>query len=223
MPVISYLRLRGRCRTCAAPIGARTLIVELATGALYLLLWVVFGPTLRLLLNTVYVSVLVLVYVIDVEHHLVLSVVIVPAILLSILAVPLQLLIRPPASLYISWLARVLAGASIPLPRLAMISQGLGLLCGFGIFWLIWRLNPRGMGYGDVRLAAFVGLISGFPGALYTVYGAILLGGLVAIALIVRWGKAALKRYIAFAPFLVIAALVVLILGDQLAALYLAR
>lgn len=223
LPVVSYLLLRGRCRFCDAPIGVRTLALELATGVLYALLWLLLGPTLRLLLNTAWVSVLLLVYVVDVEHHLVLSIVILPAILLGILAVPLQLLILPPADLYVAWLARTLGGAVGSLPRLAMVSQGLGLLTGFGLFWLIWRLNPRGMGYGDVRLAAFTGLITGFPGAFATVYGAILLGGLVAIALILRWGKRALKRYIAFAPFLVIAALVVLLLGDQLTAWYLAR
>ena len=159
---------------------------------------------------------------IDIEHHLVLSVVILPAILLGLLALPLQLLIAPAPPLYVEWLGPLLSGTRLSPPQIAMLSQVLGLVSGFAIFWLIWSAYPAGMGYGDVRLAAFVGLIAGFPGAIWTLFGGIVLGGATAVALVVRHGKRALKRYIAFAPFLVIAALVMLLFGDAIVSWYLA-
>jgi leader peptidase (prepilin peptidase)/N-methyltransferase len=220
IPVFSYLALRGRCRVCGARIPLRVLVVELATGLLFALLWWVFGPSLRLALNTVYVCVLVVVFAVDLEHKLVLNVVILPAIAFALLALPAQF-VRP-VTAYSAAPALLLRHLRLSQPVLGMISQAAGGLVAFGIFWLVWFISPSGMGYGDVRLAAFAGLITGFPGALAAVFGSFVLGGVVAIALLVM-RKAGMKTAIPFGPFLVVTTLIMVVFGDPLIAWYLAR
>jgi leader peptidase (prepilin peptidase) / N-methyltransferase len=222
IPVVSYVALRGRCRTCGARIPLRILAVELATGLVFALLWWTFGPSLRLVLNTLYASVLIVVFIIDLEHKLVLNVIILPAIVLTLLAIPLQLVIEPPVAAYVAFPAALLGGTHLSLPQLGMISQLAGAVVAFGIFWLIWFVYPAGMGYGDVRLAAFVGLVAGFPGALAAVFGSFVLGGVVASALLIL-RKATRKTAIPFGPFLVITTLIMIVWGDPLIAWYLAR
>jgi len=223
VPVVSYLALRGRCRTCGVRIPARTLWVELATGALYAFLWWTFGPSLRLLLSTVYLSILLVILVIDLEHKLVPNVIVLPATLLALLAIPLQLFITPPIFANYGFLALFARGSNgLSLPVLSMISQLIGGVVAFGIFFVVWLISPKGMGAGDVKLAGFVGLVTAFPGALAAVFGSFILGGIAAILLLAS-GKAGRKTAIPFAPFLVIAAFFVMLYGDPLLHWYLGR
>jgi leader peptidase (prepilin peptidase)/N-methyltransferase len=223
VPVVSYIALRGRCRTCGVRIPARTLWVEIATGALFAFLWWSFGPSLRLLLNTVYFSILLAILVIDLEHKLVPNVIVLPATLLALVATPLQLIITPPIYANYGFLALFSRGNNaLPLPTLSMISQLIGGVVAFGIFFLVWIISPKGMGAGDVKLAGFVGLITGFPGALAAVFGSFIMGGVVALVLLAT-GKATRKTAIPFAPFMVIAAFLVMLYGDPLLHWYLGQ
>jgi len=140
---------------------------------------------------------------------------------LSILFIPLQL-IGSTVTAYVAFPALLLRGRGLSLPALGMLSQLAGGVAAFGVFWLIWCVYPQGMGYGDVRLAAFVGLVTAFPGALVAVFGSFILGGLVALFLLFS-GKATRKTAIPFAPFLVITTLIMVVYGDPIIAWYLAR
>jgi len=221
VPVFSYIALRGRCRTCGARIPLRVPLVELATGLMFALLWWTLGPSLWMVLNTLYASILIVVFVIDLEHRLVLNVIIIPAIVVAILAVLFQY-VEGPTVAFVAFPALMFRSTNLTLVQLAMLSQLAGGLVAFGIFWLIWRINPDGMGYGDVRLAAFVGLITGFPGALVAVFGSFVLGGVVALFLLIM-RKVTRKAAIPFAPFLVIATLIMVVYGDRIIVWYLAR
>jgi leader peptidase (prepilin peptidase) / N-methyltransferase len=131
--------------------------------------------------------------------------------------VPLQLLRSPapavPALLHRSQLA----------PEVAiMLSQLLGGAAASGIYLLIWLAYPKGMGFGDVELAAFVGLVTGYPGALVAVFASVVLGGFAALGLLVL-GKAKRSSYIPYAPFLVVGALLMLLWGEPFLAWYALR
>jgi len=95
VPIWSYVVLKGRCRTCGSQIPLRVLLVEISTGLLFAFLWQVIGPCFQLGLYTIYSCILLVITVIDLEHKLVLNAIILPAIVLALLAIPLQYLVKP--------------------------------------------------------------------------------------------------------------------------------
>ena len=216
IPVFSYLFLRGRCRVCGAEIPRRVLWVEVASALLFAFLFWFYGPSWRLLLGTVYTCVLLVVLVIDLEHKLILDVIILPAIGFGLLAIPLGALFSPRFAYY--GLREVLGARahwSLSLIQMSMLSQVLGSAVAFLIFLVIWFISPQGMGDGDIRLAAFSGLITAFPGALAAVFGSFILGGVVSVILLLS-GRVTRKTAIPFAPFLVVTTFVVYLFGDTL-------
>lgn len=203
---LAYLRFKPECQNCAAPISWRHPLVELGTAGLFAFLWYRYGQGDQIALlipYTVYSAIFVLVLVIDLEHKLILNVVMYPAWALALLGS----LLHPSPYFY----------------RLAL----LGGAVGFGILYLIYLLgelfvkamsrmrgkpvNAVAFGFGDVRLGGFIGLVLGFPTVLNAIFVAILLGGLGGL---VFWFVRAviLRRYslftaIPYGPFLVIAAM----------------
>ena len=223
VPVLSYLLLRGRCRTCDARIPMRTLWVELSTGLLFAFLWWHHGPTWQLVLSTVYGCILLVLLVTDLEHKLIPNVIILPATGLALLAIPLQPWIAP-SRYYHYALARLMmsaeGGAALSNAQMSMLSQLLGGLIAFAVFLLIWLTAPGGMGAGDLKLAALAGLITAFPGAIAAVLGSFVLGGAVGVVLLLG-GVAKRKTAVPFAPFLAVSTFLVMVYGDSLLHLYL--
>ncbi len=221
VPIFSYLFLRGRCRDCGAKIPPRVFWVECSSALLFAFLFWFYGFSWQLLLATVYDSLLLVILVIDLEHKLILDVIILPAIGLTLLAIPLQVFL-PPRFAYYGFLdiLGVRAGWSLSLIQVSMLSQLLGGAVAFLIFLLICIISPQGMGGGDIRLAAFSGLITAFPGALAAVFGSFILGGVVSILLLLS-GRATRKTAVPFAPFLVTMTFVIYTFGDALLYSYL--
>jgi leader peptidase (prepilin peptidase)/N-methyltransferase len=209
---LAYLRFKPECQHCGAPIPWRQPLVEVGTAALFAFLWYQYGLGERstlLLLYTVYSVIFILVLVIDLEHKLILNVVMYPA-----------------------WVVALIGSFLHPSPyfyRLALV----GGAVGFGLLLLIYLLGElfvkvmsriRGkpihavaFGFGDVRLGGFIGLVVGFPYVLNALLIAILLGGLTGL---VYWFVRAiiLRRYslftaIPYGPFLVIGAMYVMFAG----------
>lgn len=158
--------------------------VELFTALLFAGLWLRFGPSLDLLLFALLSAFLMLIAVIDVRYRLVLNVLIYPGIALALLIT----FISPQAD-----------------ARLALLGGGMGL----GMFALAALLRPGGLGGGDVKLAAFIGLLFGFPGALWALAIGILAGGVASAGLILSRRMGA-KSQIPYAPFLCFGALLAL-------------
>jgi len=214
IPLVSYIALRGRCRTCGARIPWRVFAVELVTGALFAFLAWEVGPRAALGLYTLYSVILLLVAVIDLEHKLILNVIIIPAIILAILLIPVRRLVGDVPSSHITIMSLFLPYRLTLNPgQVATVSQLVGGVVAFLIFFLVYLISPQGMGDGDVRLAAFSGLITGFPGALLAVFGSFVLGGVVGVLLLLS-GKAGRKTAIPFAPFLVVTTFLVMLYGD---------
>jgi len=221
VPVLSYLLARGRCRTCGARIPLRVLLVEMASGLLFAFLWHTYGFTLRLALLTIYVCLMLVMLVIDLERRLVLNVIVLPATGLALLAIPLEYLMSPRFLHYgLLWLLSSASKMNPSLAVLTMVSHLLGGIVAFLILLFVRVLAPRGMGAGDVKLAAFLGLVTGFPGAIVAVLGSFVLGGVSALVLLVS-GRANRKTPVPFAPFLVIATFVVMVYGDPIVHSYL--
>lgn len=193
--VIGYLVGRTRCRHCGASWPLRHVLLELSASVAFAFLWQHYGPTAQLLPATFYVCVFFLVTVTDLEHRLVLNVVVLPAILFALACSPL-------------------------FPELGWKSSLLGGVVGFALFYLLARFYPGGMGWGDVKLAAFVGVTSGFPEVIVSLLIGILVGGFVALFLLLT-RRVSMKSGIPYGPFLVVGGLVGLLYGTQIVVWYL--
>ena len=199
IPIFSYLWLKGRCRYCRAPIPRRLPLVEVGTGALfgYLFWFYGFGPDFAI---AIFYSCLFLVLmVIDLERRLILNKLVYPgmaiALALSLLWSDLEIV-----------------------PALGSAAAGGGT--GLGLFLAIVIISGGGMGMGDVKMAALIGLIIGFPLVLVASFLAIMLGGLVAIILLLSKLKGR-KQGIPFAPYLAVAAIITMLYGNELKDWYL--
>ena len=209
IPVFSYLRLRGRCRYCHASIPRRVFLVELATAVIFALLYWHYGLSSELGVMVFYACLFIVVFVIDLEHGLILNKAVYPAMVVALLL----------ALLPQSWLTREIWLTQIVKPGIA--SAALGGAIGFAIFLLIALVSRGGMGWGDVKLAALIGLATGFPLVFAAIIMGAILGGIVAVALLIARRK---KRRdpIPFGPFLAVAAMVTLLWGSNILNWYLA-
>lgn len=196
VPVFSWLALRGRARCCGARISPSYPLTELATGALFAAVGVAFhDDAAQLLLGLVFVAALVAVTVTDLERRVIPNKVLLVAALLGVA------------------IAAVGEPGSLPERAIAAAAAG-GLLFAAALAY------PRGMGLGDVKLAATMGLFLGRDVA-PAIFVALLAGSLVGLAMIARHGAAARKQAIPFGPFLALGGLVGLFVGDELIDWYL--
>ena len=203
IPIFSYLRLRGRCRYCQAAIPRRLFWVELATGLIFAFLYwwcVIFKPELGIVTFGVmafYACLFIIIFVIDLEQGLILNKVVYPGMVVALL-----LALYPWPWLNESIVMRVAYAA-------------LGGAIGFAIFLLIAIVSRGGMGWGDVKLAALIGLATGFPLVFLAIIMGASLGGIVAVALMIA-KKRKSKETIPFGPFLAVAAMVTLLWGSNI-------
>jgi leader peptidase (prepilin peptidase)/N-methyltransferase len=191
VPVLSWLVLRGRCRDCGVPISMRYPLVEALTGALCAAVVVAKGPDEDALLGLALVLTLVPVTFIDFDHRL----------------IPNKILL-PSAVGAVAILAATDAG-KLPEHLIAGAAAG-------GFFLLAVLAYPRGMGMGDVKLAAVMGLYLGKSVA-PALFAALVAGTVVGGAIIARKGAAeGRKTAVPFGPFLALGALVGLFAGPEI-------
>jgi leader peptidase (prepilin peptidase)/N-methyltransferase len=200
IPVVSYLLLRGRCRSCAASISAIYPLVELLTAFLGLLLYLRFGLTLPFFILALLCAALVVVTFIDLEHQIIPDEISLPGIVIGF-------------------------ACSFFIPRLGWLNSLLGILAGGGSLYLVaWgyeRLTGKeGMGGGDIKLLAMLGAFFGWKAIPFIILVSSLTGSIIGITLmLVR--KQDGKLAIPFGPFLVIGTLVHIFFGRQIVAWYL--
>jgi leader peptidase (prepilin peptidase)/N-methyltransferase len=202
IPVFSYLKLRGRCRYCQASVPRRLFWVELATGIVFALLAWHYGLSPALGIMIFYACLFIVISVIDLEHGLILNKVVYPSMVVALL---LALIPRPWLT---QWIVTGIANAAI------------GGAIGFGIFLLIALISRGGMGWGDVKLAGLIGLATGFPLVFLSVIMGAILGGIVAVAMVIT-KKRQRRQTIPFGPFLAAAAMITLLWGSTILEWYL--
>ena len=196
VPVLSWLALRGRCRSCLAPISARYPLVEVVTGLLCALVVTAKGPDEDALLGLVLVLLLIPITLIDLDHRIIPN--------------KLTLLGAVAALGLVAWTAP----GKLPEHLVAGVAAG-------GFFLLAVLAYPRGMGMGDVKLAAVLGLFLGraVGPALFV---ALVAGTLVGAAVIARKGaREGRKTAVPFGPFLALGGVVALFAGDAMVDWYL--
>lgn len=208
VPIISYLWLRGKCRHCGVVIPPRFMIVEAVTALLFTLVYLRYGLGVEWLILVIAISLLLVVTIIDLEHGLILNKIILPAIVVLVLLAPFW----PELGISRSFLG----GTGMLGSLYSSLVAGGG---AFLVFFAITLLFPQGMGGGDVKLAAVIGLLVGFPQVLLALWLAIVSGGLVAIVLLVsrRRGR---KDSMPFGPFMALSTVVVLLMGAEIVTWY---
>jgi leader peptidase (prepilin peptidase)/N-methyltransferase len=188
IPILSRILLRGRCRDCGVKISVRYPLVEAVTAALFVTLGIKFGREAALWPALALAVILVAAAATDLEER------IIPNRLMAVGAVLALVLwsIADPARLPENLIAGAAAGGFLLLAAVAY---------------------PAGMGMGDVKLAAVMGLFMGrlVGPALFIGFAA---GALVGIAIVAARGPAARKQGVPFAPFLALGGVLALLFGS---------
>jgi leader peptidase (prepilin peptidase)/N-methyltransferase len=196
IPLFSYLILRGKCRRCGTKISIRYAVVELLTAVLYTVLFSVYGLSLELAVALLFVTILIVVSLIDLDFR------IIPDILS---------------------LGGLLVGAGFSFlrgPVFNYVDAFWGILLGGGVLWAIaftYELlrKREGMGGGDIKLLAMIGSFCGIKGVLFSLVSGSLLGSLVGIPLMII-KHADTKYALPFGPFLSFGAMLYVLTGDRL-------
>lgn len=200
VPVLSYVLLRGRCRACRAPISARYPMVEAANGAAYFALAVLMGPYVRTFVLMAFVTALLVLTLIDLEHQILPNVITIPGIAVGIGA-------------------SLLPGSPIGVVEsLASAAGGFLVFAAFGEGWKRLR-GEEAMGMGDWKMAAMLGAFLGWRKLLLTVFLGSLLGSIVGLLLIAFWAGSG-RTKIPFGTFLGLGAIAAVFVGDFLIAWY---
>lgn len=194
IPIASYIILRGNCRYCGASISPRYPFIEFLTALLFLLVYFKIGAGTVLIKYILVTALLLLVTFIDLDYYII------------------------PNSLV---LAGLIAGAIfLPLTREhTLISALSGIIFTAGFLLLLNIVSRGGMGMGDVKYGAFIGIILGWPLSLLAVFLACLTAGLTgAILLITRCKRG--KDPIPFGPFLSMGTFISFMWGENIKKLY---
>ncbi len=201
IPVLSWLLLRGRCGHCDASISARYPIVEMITALLALLVVATTPPGWPLASRLIFTGALVVLFAIDLEHHLLPNVITLPGtgvgLVLSLLA--------PPG--FRSALFGAILGAGV-------------LYAIAGAYYLVRR--EEGLGMGDVKMLAMVGAFLGWQNVLLTLVLASFSGALVGIALLTT-ARGGMRHALPFGTFLAVGAVVAMLGGEQIIGWYLSQ
>jgi leader peptidase (prepilin peptidase)/N-methyltransferase len=194
IPVASYAAILGRCRKCRARISIRYPLVELATMALFVVHGEVFGWSALLVPRLLFACAMVVLFAIDLEHHLLPNVITLPGIAIGLISST----VLPPG----------------------LVDALLGVALGGGVLWLIGEAYYRfsgheGMGGGDVKMLAMIGAFLGWKLVLITLVLSSVAGSLIGlfVILIKRGG---LKYALPYGTFLALGALTASLAGERI-------
>lgn len=209
IPLISYLVLRGRCRTCGERISSRYFLVELLMGILTIALYYRLGLGFEFFVGFVFVGAMIVISFIDLNVRIVPDVISLPGILLGLVFSIIGYFINSGSF------------SLIPSP----LSSLIGILVGGGFLlvtaWIYERITGvEGMGGGDIKLLAMIGAFLGWPSIPVTLFFASLVGSVVGLTCMLLTG-AGRRLALPFAPFLCSGAVLFIFFGEELIQLYL--
>jgi leader peptidase (prepilin peptidase)/N-methyltransferase len=196
LSLFPYLIGHAGCPSCGAPISLRHPLTEVGLAVTYGYLWIVLGPSVKLALYVVYSTLFALILITDIEQRLILNVVMYPSILIAFVA-----------SFFtpgMTWLSSLAGGA------IGFVFFLGAALVGNSIF------GSGALGGGDVKLAAFVGLVTGFPLVIEALVLAILIGAAISLILLITRVRG-LHDPIPYGPFLIAGAAITLLWGYPIA------
>ncbi len=220
IPVVSYLLLRGKCRSCKAPISWMYPVVELLNGLLFLACYLEFGLTAEALKWAIFSSLLIVLVFTDLRERILPDVVNFTGLGMALL---LSLFTRPADNVAL-FLANRMFAFPPPVPALSLADSLLGAAAGGGFLWLVseayFRLRGReGMGLGDVKMMLMAGAFLGVERTLLTIFAGSLLGSVLGVAFILARRKDS-DYELPFGTFLGMAALLMVFFGTPLLSWY---
>jgi len=196
IPVLSYLVLGGRCRGCRERISWQYPLVESLNCIMYILVGWRFGPSWPIIPYCAFVSALIVVTFIDIQHLIIPDMITLPGIVLGFLV------------------------SFFPFMGVRWLDSLIGVVACGGCFLIIailsrfiWKRD--GLGGGDVKLIAMIGAFLGWQGGAVTIFWASFLGSLFGVFLILMRKKGR-KDVIPFGPFLCLGALISLLFGPEM-------
>ncbi len=199
IPIISYIFLKGKCRTCREPISIRYPLVEFLTGLVAMATTIKFGISVESLIYFIFIAALIVTTFIDIDHQIIPDSISLPGIPIGVLS-------------------------CLAIDSLQFKDSLLGVLIGGGILFIIaWSYHfftgKEGMGGGDIKLLAMIGAFTGWKGVLFTIFVSSLTGTIIGVTLMLLARKN-LKFAVPFGPFLAIGAVLYVFFGPELISWY---
>jgi leader peptidase (prepilin peptidase) / N-methyltransferase len=214
VPVLSWILLRGKCRDCSAPISPRYPLIEAATALAFggVATWASLSPAigardsgaatvgflLALVAYLYFAAISIALSMIDIDTKRLPNVIVLPAYLVG---------------------AVLLAASSLLEGNLQpLLFAGIGAFALFGLYLLLAVIVPRGMGFGDVKLAGVIGLFTGFLGVgplIVSAFAAFFVGGLFSVVMLLL-RRAGRKSRIPFGPWMLAGAWIGIVGGEEL-------
>ena len=199
IPLVSYLVLGARCRTCRARIAVRYFVVEAITAAMFVAAWWYYGPSALLVSRLLFGCALLTLFAIDLEHHLLPNTITLPGIVVGFV---FSFVTEP------GWIASLL-----------------GILLGGGVLYAIAEVYYRvrheeGLGMGDVKMLAMIGAFIGWKLTLMTLMMASVAGSIIGV-LVIAARRGDMKYALPFGTFLAVGAALAATVGMPLLDWYL--
>jgi leader peptidase (prepilin peptidase) / N-methyltransferase len=194
VPILGWLALRGRCRTCGERISIVYPIVELVTAVIFVCGYLIYGWTPLLAVRLLFACAMIVLFVIDLQHQILPNVITVPGIVIGFI---LSVFLPP------GW-----------------VSSLLGIVLGGGVLLAIMEAYARargfeGLGMGDVKMLAMIGAFLGWQLMLLTLVLGSLAGSLIGVGLMAT-RRGGMKTALPFGTFLAMGALVAAVAGDAI-------
>jgi leader peptidase (prepilin peptidase)/N-methyltransferase len=216
VPLLSFMVLKGKCRHCDKRISAFYPLIEILTGALFALLYYRFAEAfsgvniyLFFILHLLILVSLIVTFFYDWFYYIIPDKILIPVGVITLIASAINVLLTKQFQL------------DFFIYKPEILSLVLGLIIGGGFFlFLVLISREKWMGWGDVKLGAFLGAILGYPSILVALFFAFILGSIVSLVLI-SLKKKKMKDIIPFGPFLVLGGLIALFAGKWIVNWYL--
>ncbi len=193
IPVVSFLIQFGKCRRCHRSLSLQYPLIELVTAFGYVLLYTTIPFGLAYIAAAAIYSASIVMLVADYKYQII-----------------------PDEMVGIGSIASIIYVLMTKQDASSIVLHGASAIGAVSFFYALWYgTKGKGMGFGDVKLSAMLGLLLGYPGILFALYTAFLTGALVGVILILTKNKT-LKSKIAFGPFLLLGLLVAVVFDRQL-------
>ncbi|HSH60180.1 MAG TPA: prepilin peptidase [Acidimicrobiales bacterium] len=202
VPVVSWLLLRGRCRNCRGAISIRYPLIEVATAALFVAAAVRLGPDPVLPAFLVVFAALLAISAVDLERFIVPNRILYPALFI---AAPL-----------------LVVAAALDGDWSSLRDAAIGGALAWVLLFAIHMASPKGMGFGDVRMAGLIGMLLGWLSIGHVLLGlflAFLSAAVVGVGLMVA-GVRGRKDRVPFGPFLALGAITAVFVGGPILSWY---
>lgn len=232
LPIVSFFLLGGKCRYCRKSFSSEYILVEISSGIIFaLVFWKVFPNFYDLPLKIFFTCVLLVLFITDLKKMFIPDRIVLPALVVTLIYLVLLTIYKIGYLFYYLSQSRI---GQLLLPPNSDYFQRHAIISAYPLFWgivmalliggfftlLILITKGRGMGGGDVKLGALIGLSLGFPGSLVALMLSFISGAVFSIGLILL-KKKHFGQSIPFGPFLVFGSIVSLLWGNQIVDWYL--